>query len=80
MAAWFRFFLGTPRRFLLTFLGLATIYGLFRPELVASAVGNLLAALINVLTPFVQPVLALGVAFIGLGIILRLVWRKGGKK
>jgi len=80
--AWFRFFLGTPRRFLTTAGGAAIIFGFFRPDLVAGAVSGLLTALMGAIAPLIQPIMTLMIVFIGLGVILRSVWprKKGGKK
>lgn len=80
MQVWLRFFVGTPRRFLTTAGVLVIIFGLFEPQVVGDAVRNLLTALFNAVMPFVQPVLILGFIILGLGVMIRNVWRKGGSK
>jgi len=79
MNQWFRFFLGTPQRFLATLGALTVIYGLIFPQVVGRAVSNLLTELFGAVAPFVQPVLTLMVVLIGVGIMVRKVWHSGGK-
>ena len=77
-AQFFQFFLGTPRRLLSTLAGLAILFGLFFPEIVGNAIRALLTAVFCAVAPFIQPVLVLMVVIIGLGVILRGVWRPRG--
>ncbi len=77
MQQWIRFFIGTPQRFLGTLGGLTVMFGLFFPRVVGSAVHDLIAALMEAIAPFVQPLLTLGVICLGLGILLRAVFRRG---
>jgi hypothetical protein len=80
MEAWTNFFFGTPKRFLWTLAGFMVLFGLFFPQVIGSAVHNLLNALLLAITPFVKPVLTLGIIFLALGIMLRAVWpKKKGK-
>jgi len=78
MGAWIRFFIGTPKRFLASLVGAGFVFGLFRPDLIQQAVYDLFQAVLTAITPFIEPLLTLGIVFIGLGIILRVLF--GGKK
>ncbi|MGH7175468.1 MAG: hypothetical protein ACREGR_03875 [Minisyncoccia bacterium] len=80
MNVWIRFFIGTPRRFLATCGGLIVIFGLIAPQAMGEAVRALLVALAQAVAPFIQPLLTLGIIFIGLGFALRGVWKRGSKK
>ncbi|MCX6786370.1 MAG: hypothetical protein NTU85_00920 [Candidatus Kaiserbacteria bacterium] len=70
-----RFFLGTPRRLLATLGGFTFFYGLAFPQKLGAALNELFYAL----EPLFKAALLLGVVFIGLGVMLKGVWRKGGK-
>jgi len=76
MRHWLRFFVGSPQRFLITLAGLAFIFGLFRPDLIQQAIYNLFNAVLAAVMPFVAPLLTLGIVCVGLGLILRGVWRR----
>lgn len=78
MQRWLGFFLGTPQRFLTTVCGITLILGLFNPDKVERALYGLLQAISNAIAPFIEPVLTLAFMAIGIGLILRSVWRKGG--
>ena len=67
---WFRYFLGTPRRFLTTLAGIGLITVMINPGILTTAVENLVAALM----PLLGPALAVVIVFAGLRMILR-----GGK-
>ena len=67
---WFRYFLGTPRRFLMTAAGIGLVVVAINPGILATAVESLVAALM----PLLGPVLAIVIVFAGLRMILR-----GGK-
>lgn len=70
MGNWFRFFLGTPRRFLTTFAGIGLIVVMINPGILETAVNRFVAALM----PLLAPALAIVIVFAGLRMILR-----GGK-
>jgi len=74
MGAWFRFFLGTPRRFLWTFgiLGILTV--VLNPEILGWLAGRFQVALVQMLgelSPLLGPVLYLGIILLG----FRFFWR-----
>lgn len=73
---WVRFFIGTPRRLLATMVVPLMVFAYFRPDIIQTSLFNLLSAVLNGITPFLQPLLTLAIVFIGLGIMLRAVWRR----
>ena len=66
MGDWFRFFLGTPRRFTTTFVVIGLVVVMLRPSILTNAVN----ALINGLAPLLGPVLAICIVFGGIRWIL----------
>jgi len=70
MGNWFRFFFGTPRRFLTTLTGVGLIVVMINPGILQTAVNQFIAALM----PLLGPALAIVIVFAGLRMILR-----GGK-
>ncbi len=70
MGNWFRFFFGTPRRFLTTLAGVGLIVVMINPGILQTAVNQFIAALM----PLLGPALAIVIVFAGLRMILR-----GGK-
>jgi hypothetical protein len=64
--AWFRFFLGTPRRFCVTLAVLALATVVIFPSLLALAVARLLAAVM----PLIGPALMIVIVFAGLRMIV----------
>ncbi|KKS74747.1 MAG: hypothetical protein UV48_C0029G0011 [Candidatus Azambacteria bacterium GW2011_GWA2_42_9] len=67
MGNWFRFFGGTPRRFLTTLAGIGLIVVLINPGILETAVNRFAAALM----PLLGPALAIVIVFAGLRMILR---------
>ena len=89
MGRWFRFFFGTPQRFLGTMVGVGVVFCLFQPGVFANAlqnsitaIGHALAAGINELCvafePLLQPILTILIVFAGIRFIL--FGRTGGGK
>lgn len=69
---WFRFFFGTPRRFLTTFTVVGLIVVLVFPGLLRLSAERL----VNELAPLLGPVLMIVIVFAGLRMILGLGRRK----
>lgn len=66
MEAWIRFFLGTPRRFCVTFVAVALVVVIIFPGLLALAVARFLAAV----TPVIGPAMMILIVIAGLRMIL----------
>jgi hypothetical protein len=52
---WIHFFIGTPKRFLITASACLVIYFCFRPDVLKRTVTNLLSGLLNAIVGTVQP-------------------------
>jgi hypothetical protein len=59
---WLRFFLGSPRRFLLTLAGLFILVAMAAPQVAALALSNVLNAFIAAVGPSAGPLLAIAIA------------------
>jgi len=73
---WFRFFLGTPRRFLATMTAIGLITVMIFPSLLRTAVERLLAAI----NPLIGPAVTLLIIFLAYRIILAPLVRGGGRR
>ena len=73
---WVRFFVGTPQRFLATMVVPLLVFAYFRPDIIQTAIFNLVNAVLSAVAPFVQPLLTLALVFFGLAIMIRAVWRR----
>lgn len=70
MSRWFQFFLGTPKRFLWTMIGLGVIICAIDPSILVNALRNLRNAVLTGLGPLLELVLAIIVVFAGIKMIL----------
>lgn len=77
MQVWFRYFLGTPQRFIRTLVAVAIAWCLFDPAAFAQALSNAVWEFLNALQPLLGPVIQLLV----LGLAVKVMFRIGsGKK
>ena len=66
MNQWFRYFLGTPQRFLRSFVVVGLIVVILNPGLLALAVNRFLGEM----NPLIGPLLQIGIVVAGIRIIL----------
>ena len=66
MGVWFRYFFGTPQRFVTTMVVIGLITVVIKPSILVNAVN----ALISSLCPLLGPVLAICIVFAGIRMIL----------
>lgn len=70
MNIWVKFFIGTPKRFLSTLIGISLVVVMIHPQILYDAVNHFLAAI----SPLLGPALTILIVLTGIKIIL-----KGGK-
>ncbi len=74
MNQWFGFFVGTPKRLLTTITVIALACATVRPDVVQTALNNLMTAIFAALTPFLGPALQLAlIAGVGIWVFKRLL-------
>ena len=76
MGRWFRFFLGTPKRFLATAVAIGVIVCAIDPSILVNALCNLRNAVITSLGPLLGPALTILIVFAG----LKMIFSGGGKR
>lgn len=69
--AWVGFFIGTPRRFLWSFVGILVILAAICPDLAARAMHNVLGVFVKAVGPFVGPLLTILIIAVGFWVMLR---------
>jgi len=67
MNEWFRFFLGSPERFLRTTIGLCIIAVLVKPSILVDAVNHVFIAI----QPLIGPLITIAIVLYGIKLILR---------
>ena len=73
------FFFGTPWRFLATLCVPLIILAYFHPEVIQTAISNLLAAVVTAIAPYLHPLLTIAFILFAIGLLIRAAWG-GGKK
>lgn len=76
----FRIFVGTPRRFLFTIVGLAAIYCVFNPGWLAGLLQRLLHEILVAVNPLLSPLFQLAIVVFAIAFIFRAAFRGGKRK
>lgn len=76
MNTWFRFFLGTPIRFLATCAGLAILAAIIEPTLLHFAAERLM----NAFSPLFGPLLQIAIVLFGFKVVFSGFCGRGSKK
>jgi hypothetical protein len=59
MGIWFRYFVGTPQRFVNTLVAVGIVFSLFRPDVFAMALQNAVTSILMAVMPLMQPILTI---------------------
>lgn len=77
---WVQFFVGTPKRFLWTCLGVFVALAAIMPTQAALALGNVISVFVTAFGPSAGPLLSIAIAIGGIWIVAKAIFpKKKGK-